>query len=124
MSALPILDAHIVTIDGEDNAAGRDIRPVPSMIPAVIFRFRDADLHVVELSPSYGTARYSRTPDFEAAGLFTHGGFEKITPDLGNTIAREGYDRCLCGCKYWENDTCVDCGAVVITRVNGEPVFA
>lgn len=29
---------------------------------------------------------------------------------LGNEIAREGYDFCFCGCKYWENDRCIDCG--------------
>lgn len=28
----------------------------------------------------------------------------------GNVIAKEGVDRCFCGCKYWENDKCVDCG--------------
>lgn len=27
-----------------------------------------------------------------------------------NLIAREGVDRCFCGCKYWENDHCIDCG--------------
>lgn len=35
-------------------------------------------------------------------------------PDVhGNRVAREGYDRCACGCKYWENDRCVDCNASV-----------
>jgi DNA-directed RNA polymerase subunit RPC12/RpoP len=29
----------------------------------------------------------------------------------GNLTAREGCSRCLCGCKYWENDRCIDCGA-------------
>lgn len=24
--------------------------------------------------------------------------------------ARQGCDRCYCGCKYWEFDKCVDCG--------------
>jgi hypothetical protein len=32
---------------------------------------------------------------------------------LGNKIAREGCDRCSCGCKYWENDRCIDCGTHV-----------
>ena len=27
-----------------------------------------------------------------------------------NLIAREGCDRCYCGCKYWEHDRCIDCG--------------
>lgn len=22
----------------------------------------------------------------------------------------EGCTRCYCGCKYWEDDTCIDCG--------------
>ena len=26
-----------------------------------------------------------------------------------NVIAREGVDRCSCGCKYWESDMCIDC---------------
>ena len=29
---------------------------------------------------------------------------------LNNRIAEEGCDRCFCGCKYWENDRCIDCG--------------
>lgn len=32
-----------------------------------------------------------------------------LNSDLGNTIAQEGVDRCWCGCKYWENDRCIDC---------------
>jgi hypothetical protein len=31
----------------------------------------------------------------------------------GNLIAREGQDRCGCGCKYWEHDVCTDCGTHV-----------
>lgn len=27
----------------------------------------------------------------------------------GNTSAESGCDRCECGCKYWENDRCIDC---------------
>ena len=26
-----------------------------------------------------------------------------------NKTAESGCDRCTCGCKYWENDTCLDC---------------
>lgn len=34
------------------------------------------------------------------------------TPDKhGNVVAEEGCTRCACGCKYWENDLCVDCGS-------------
>lgn len=32
---------------------------------------------------------------------------------LNNTVAREGCDFCYCGCKYWENDRCIDCGTLV-----------
>ena len=32
---------------------------------------------------------------------------------LGNVEAREGQDRCACGCKYWEHDRCIDCGTHV-----------
>lgn len=31
----------------------------------------------------------------------------------GNKLAREGCDRCFCGCKYWEHDRCIDCGTHV-----------
>ncbi|HET6494071.1 MAG TPA: hypothetical protein VFH61_01755 [Thermoleophilia bacterium] len=31
----------------------------------------------------------------------------------GNKVARSGYDRCSCGCKYWEHDRCIDCGFVL-----------
>lgn len=36
----------------------------------------------------------------------------------GNRTAREGCDRCYCGCKYWENDKCIDCGTSIQTCVN------
>ena len=28
---------------------------------------------------------------------------------VANQQARSGCDRCECGCKYWENDRCIDC---------------
>lgn len=31
----------------------------------------------------------------------------------GNINAQEGVDRCQCGCKYWENDKCIDCGTLI-----------
>jgi hypothetical protein len=37
---------------------------------------------------------------------------------LGNTVRDSGCDRCPCGCKYWENDRCIDCGG---TEVVEEP---
>ena len=33
--------------------------------------------------------------------------------NLGNINAEEGCTRCQCGCKYWENDICIDCGTTV-----------
>jgi hypothetical protein len=43
---------------------------------------------------------------------------ERTVPDHhGNKLAQEGYDRCECGCKYWEHDECIDCG----THVPQEP---
>lgn len=36
----------------------------------------------------------------------------------GNTTAREGVDRCFCGCKYWEDDKCIDCGTHIDKIVN------
>lgn len=32
---------------------------------------------------------------------------------FGNERAQEGVDRCACGCKYWEQDRCIDCGEPV-----------
>jgi hypothetical protein len=32
---------------------------------------------------------------------------------MGNHIRVDGYDRCYCGCKYWEDDRCADCGGRV-----------
>jgi hypothetical protein len=39
--------------------------------------------------------------------------FDNTPIDLGNKEAREGCDRCYCGCKYWEHDTCIDCGTTI-----------
>jgi len=30
-----------------------------------------------------------------------------------NRLAKDGYDRCECGCKYWEHDRCIDCGTYI-----------
>ena len=32
---------------------------------------------------------------------------------LGNEVRVSGADRCYCGCKYWENDQCIDCGGTL-----------
>lgn len=32
---------------------------------------------------------------------------------FGNAEAREGCDRCYCGCKFWEDDACIDCGTTI-----------
>jgi len=51
------------------------------------------------------------TPEFLAAVYEKWHQAEVVMPhEPGNTIAREGYDRCDCGCKYWEQDKCIDCG--------------
>lgn len=53
-------------------------------------------------------------PDFAKLPPLT--GSKKPVPqpnDLGSLVAQEGCDRCYCGCKYWENDTCVDCGTKI-----------
>jgi len=28
----------------------------------------------------------------------------------GNVARTNHVDRCWCGCKYWRNDRCIDCG--------------
>lgn len=41
----------------------------------------------------------------------------------GNRIARDGVHRCWCGCKYWEDDRCIDCGGHVLdTAVPGSDI--
>ena len=39
---------------------------------------------------------------------------------LGNINAEEGVTRCVCGCKYWENDHCASCGiSVELSQIRG-----
>lgn len=35
---------------------------------------------------------------------------QQLTTALVNEQTEEGCDRCECGCKYWMNDACTDCG--------------
>lgn len=44
----------------------------------------------------------------------------KILDRHGNRYAREGIDRCFCGCKYWQNDCCIDCGTSIGEVTDGE----
>jgi len=45
------------------------------------------------------------------------GGARTVWPDAnGNTVREEGVDRCPCGCKYWEDDRCVDCGGTEVVE--------
>jgi len=39
---------------------------------------------------------------------------DKPQRNLGNRYAEEGVDLCDCGCKYWENDRCIDCNTHVL----------
>ena len=34
-----------------------------------------------------------------------------------NEIREDGVDRCYCGCKYWEDNRCIDCDG---TDVEGD----
>lgn len=35
----------------------------------------------------------------------------RLSVDEGRAFVREnGVDRCFCGCKYWNNGRCIDCG--------------
>ena len=34
---------------------------------------------------------------------------ERLMYSCENATADSGCDRCECGCKYWENDLCIDC---------------
>jgi hypothetical protein len=54
---------------------------------------------------------YPLTPNTAAElGRFLTEWARRHRPSLNNTTASEGASRCECGCKYWENDRCVDCG--------------
>jgi hypothetical protein len=41
-----------------------------------------------------------------------------VIDSLGNRVRQEGVDRCFCGCKYWENDRCIDCGGTEPVKEN------
>lgn len=45
------------------------------------------------------------------------------TDTHGNRYAQEGCDRCSCGCKYWENDRCVDCNKLLRLPVELEALL-
>ena len=57
-----------------------------------------------------GTERFAQFASVADACLYleTLGWTRK--PDHGNRVRQNGVDRCPCGCKYWENDCCIDCG--------------
>ena len=46
--------------------------------------------------------------------------YERVADKHGNRLAEEGCTRCTCGCKYWQNDVCIDCGmdADVVTTLS------
>lgn len=35
-------------------------------------------------------------------------------PVLPNRLRANGADRCACGCKYWSDDRCIDCGGIEV----------
>src|SRR5262245_24193610 len=41
--------------------------------------------------------------------------------NLNNQTATEGCSRCECGCKYWENDRCIDCGTIHNAERHDDP---
>ena len=67
----------------------------------------DAAMPLLQAHPCMGAALFRATHD-----LTTIEGYLRArgVADLGNKTAESGCDRCDCGCKYWENDKCVDCG--------------
>jgi len=53
----------------------------------------------------------SRGPDDDpGCDWDTFPGFGWVDENYGNKVREDGVDRCYCGCKYWENDRCIDCG--------------
>jgi hypothetical protein len=83
----------------------------------------DACLASIDLPPEGAVIRFdARSGRFLCSECEPHpmpGGIDQVPysiPDSrGNRVRVEGCDRCYCGCKYWENDRCVDCGG---TEVN------
>ena len=57
-------------------------------------------------------ANEAELAQLESAGIIERmEGMSRTLKDKhGNRTAEEGNDRCECGCKYWENDRCIDCG--------------
>lgn len=53
-------------------------------------------------------------------GSYLYADFPQTNPpadDHGNFVAHGGVDRCVCGNKYWEKDTCTDCGMHITKAV-------
>jgi hypothetical protein len=67
---------------------------------------------VFEFGKFYEAQRTSRGQSVQDAYKTFTKAFTKV--DLGNAVRQEGVDRCACGCKYWENDRCIDCGGTEV----------
>src|SRR5258708_6948257 len=65
---------------------------------------------VEDRSEWYSRCGYAAAYGATSLGITAEARFPGRSPKLGNIEAREGCDRCSCGCKYWENDRCIDCG--------------
>lgn len=50
------------------------------------------------------------------------GGAYAPARDLNNQKAVDGCDVCDCGCKYWKNDRCTDCGTAWDLRHRAYPI--
>lgn len=60
------------------------------------------------------TARHNKIVELLRAAAATAS--YSVADKHGNRVAQEGCDRCACGCKYWENDRCVDCGSTPVVQ--------
>lgn len=73
---------------------------------------------MTERFPSYPINQNEALRAFHRRNIPALGDPEPPADSHGNRVRREGVDRCPCGCKYWENDRCVDCGG---TEPESEP---
>ena len=40
------------------------------------------------------------------------------------TARQDGVDRCYCGCKYWQDGRCIDCGGTDVEPDNSPEAVA
>lgn len=69
-----------------------------------------ADVEALAYGETNGAIVQAAQDALTEAAAYGHGGYEPTMLDRLN----EGVTRCVCGCKYYEYDRCLDCGTHLI----------